>query len=368
MKKCKRLYGLNSLGLLPLLVLFLALYAPARGSEEPFVSPEAAPAGLTVSAPAPEARSHPTAVPAPLPAEAPAAFVPAPAETASPDKSVLLRILDGGEVLELDLHDYLTGVVAAEMPASFTPEALEAQAVAARTDTLYRMLIARPHRDADGCTDPGCCKAYLAPSELRSFWGADYDRWLEKVEAAVTATDGQILTYGGEPIFAAFHAASAGETECSENVWIAALPYLRAVSTPETEAEVPGFTAEVRFAPEELREYLSRVEGASLGEDPETWLTGAEYSDAGRLLSVTVGGREVSGTAFRALLGLRSTSLTWSFGAEGFTFVTRGYGHGVGLSQYGAEVMARAGAGSGEILLHYYAGAALGSLEDVFFG
>jgi stage II sporulation protein D len=269
----------------------------------------------------------------------------------------------------MTLRDYLLGVVAAEMPASFEPAALEAQAVAARTDTLYRLLVAKPHKEAACCVSPGCCKAYLSPEELRRRWGEDYERWSEKIAAAVDATDGEVLTWEGEPIFAAFHACSAGSTEASEDVWTAALPYLRSVPTLETEADVPAFRTETRFGAEELRTILlEKVPGAEAGEDPAAWLTGEKYSGAGRLRSVEAGGVTLSGCAFRMLLGLRSTAVTWELKDGVFIFTTLGYGHGVGLSQYGAEVMAKAGSSWEEILRHYYAGTELSGLEEVFRG
>ena len=176
------------------------------------------------------------------------------------------------------------------------------------------------------------------PAELRRRWGDDYDRWAEKIAAAVDATDGEVLTWEGKPIFAAFHACSPGRTEASEDVWVTALPYLRSVPTPETEADVPSFRSEVPFGTEELRSLLEdKIPGAVLPEDPAEWFSGEKRTSSGRLLSVEAGGVTLSGTAFRMLLGLRSTAVTWSLREGTFLFETEGYGHGVGLSQYGAE-------------------------------
>ena len=387
MKEVRGFFELTGISLLPMLVLLLALLAPAGKEAEgdgTGLPALPAPAAATASPAAPALREllPPTPgldlslLPGPggaaeaEPAPEAAAPVSAPV---SPDRQLTVHILMGGEVRELSLRDYLLGVVAAEMPASFEEEALAAQAVAARTDTLYRRLVSRPHREADCCTDPGCCKAYLPPESLRERWGGDYDRWSRRVARAVDETDGQILTWEGEPIFAAFHAASRGSTENSENVWIAALPYLRSVPTGETAAEVPGFRSTAEFPAEELRErVLEQYPAADLSGSPEGWLTEAQRSESGRLLSLRVGGVRLSGTRLRLLLGLRSTQLSWSLEAGSFRFVTEGYGHGVGLSQYGAEVMAAAGAGWEEILLHYYTGAeleemtALPGLEEVF--
>ena len=394
MKELRAFFEMTGLTLLPLAVLFLAVAGPLRPDRE--TSPEtggaAAPAVSAV--PAPESRTYeaetlPPTMPAwpgqPLPAEkdaetgsaASAEILPeAEPEYAQPalspasrDAGVTVDILFGSRAESMTLRDYLLGVVAAEMPASFEPAALEAQAVAARTDTLYRLLVARPHREAACCVDPGCCKAYLSPEELRRRWGEDYDRWAEKIAAAVDATDGEVLTWEGKPIFAAFHACSAGRTEASEDVWVAALPYLRSVPTQETEADVPAFRSEVPFGAEELRRLLEdRVPGAVLPEDPAEWFTGEKRSGTGRLLSVEAGGITLSGTAFRLLLGLRSTAVTWTFRDGTFLFETAGYGHGVGLSQYGAEVMAKDGSSWQEILRHYYSGVGISDMGEVFAG
>ena len=398
MKELRTFFEMTSLSLLPLLVLFLALCGPLRGERGQGTGPAAvspAPTEAPAAAQAPAAKAEkllPAAeagLPAlPLPAAESREDEPAPAEpvpaaeaeeegeaaealrTVTHDADVTVDILFGSRVESMCLRDYLLGVVASEMPASFEPAALEAQAVAARTDTFYRLLVARPHANAASCTDPGCCKAYLGPEELRRRWGEDYDRWASKIAAAVDATDGEVLTWEGEPIFAAFHACSEGYTEASEDVWVAALPYLRSVPTLETEADVPSFRSTVRFGREELRAILEdKVPGAALGEDPASWLGGEKLSASGRLLSLEAGGVTLSGSAFRRLLGLRSAKISWSYGEDGvFTFETAGYGHGVGLSQYGEEAMARAGENCESILLHYYPGTLLADLAEVFPG
>ena len=397
MKELRSFFEMASLSLLPLLVLFLALYGPLRTEwgqgTGPATSPSAAPAETPAPARPLAAKaeklllSPETTLPSPA-AEAPAVDgLPLGETDAAPaaeeaegeaaevfhpvthDADVTVDILFGSRVESMSLRDYLLGVVAAEMPASFQPAALEAQAVAARTDTFYRLLVARPHKNAASCTDPGCCKAYLGPEELKRRWGADYDRWASKIAAAVDATDGEILVWEGAPIFAAFHACSEGRTEASEDVWVAALPYLRSVPTMEMEADVPGFRSTVRFGVEELQGIIEeKVPGAALPEDPGEWLGGEHLSASGRLLSLEVGGVALSGSAFRRLLGLRSAKISWSCADGVFTFETAGYGHGVGLSQYGAEVMAKAGESCESILLHYYTGAVLSDLGEVFPG
>ena len=283
----------------------------------------------------------------------------------SPDRERRVRLITPEGTLDLTMAEYLPGVIAAEMPASFPAEALKAQAVAARTDTVWRQAGRSPHPEGACCSDPGCCKAWLSEAELRARWGEDYDRFSATVREAAEATDGLVLLYGGEPIFAAFHACSPGRTEASENVWIEALPYLRSVTSPETPDTVPDFTSSVRLSYNELRQTAAeQYPGLVLTGPGETWLTEAQYSDSGRLLTVKLGNTLLTGTQLRFLLGLRSTAVTWACGDGEIRFEARGYGHGVGMSQYGARQMALDGADCWTILAHYYPGTTVGNMPD----
>ena len=273
-----------------------------------------------------------------------------PEADALADSRTAVRLLTDGGVRELTMADYLPYAVAAEMPASFGPEALKAQAVAART-YVFR---GGRHQDADVCADSGCCLAFLSEEELRALWGEDFDRNMGAVAEAVRATDGQILTYRGEAIQAVFHASSAGSTEDSGNLW-QPLPYLVSVSTPETSESVPGLYSEKSFAPDELRSLL----GISPEESPEAWLGPAEPDSAGRVGSLTLGGVTFSGRELRSLLGLRSTAFAVRYENGRFVFTAAGYGHGVGMSQYGARLLADQGMTYDQILAHYYPGTEL---------
>ncbi len=182
----------------------------------------------------------------------------AAADAATP---VALQTEDG--ILRLTMAEYLPGAIAAEMPVSFGPEALKAQAVAIRS----YVLASHRHEGADVCDDSGCCLAYCTEAELRARWGRDFDKNLRLVRRAAEATDGQYLAYGDRPIQAVFHASSAGATEDSAAVW-SALPYLVSVESPETEETVPGLTTENRFSPEELAARLGLISDAP----PEDWL------------------------------------------------------------------------------------------------
>ena len=172
-------------------------------------------------------------------------------------------------------------------------------------------------------------------------------------------TDGWYLTWEGEPIQAVFHAASPGRTEDSGNIWNP-LPYLVSVESPETAAEVPDYVTELALSEEIMKEtLLSERPEADLSGPPEDWIGETVLSDTGRVASVTIGGVPFMGQELRRLFGLRSTCFTLEHTDAGFLFRVTGYGHGVGLSQYGAEVMARGGSDWREILAHYYPGTAL---------
>ena len=267
------------------------------------------------------------------------------------DSELAFTVLTEGEVKTVTMSDWLPGVVAGEMPASFEPEALKAQAVAARTYIMYAMGREKPaHPEADVCDDPGCCKAHSTDEALRENWGGDYDANMQKILSAVRSTDGEYMSYGGEVIQAVFHSSSAGRTEDSAAIWQAE-PYLVSVESPETADDVPNYVSSVTVSPEDFRETV-------LAAHPEAEF-GAVHDASGRVESVDIGGAQVPGTELRTLFELRSTAFALDYTAEGFLFTVTGYGHGVGMSQYGANVMAQDGADYEEILTHYYPGAEL---------
>ncbi len=276
------------------------------------------------------------------------------------DRETVLRVLHGGKIEEMTMADYLVGVLRAEMPASFEPEALKAQAIAARTYTLYKMRggpIAA-HPDADACDDITCCKAYKTAEDAAADWGGMALYYEEKLARAVQETDGKVLLYGGEPILAVFCSSTAGHTQNAGAVWQSDLPYLQSVSSPENEELVPNYYSVETFTPEELRaRFLAAHPEAELSGAPEGWIGEAERSDAGFVTAIAVGGVSVRGNELRTILGLRSPSFTVDVSPEGFTFRVTGYGHGVGMSQYGANAFARQGLSAEEILTHYFTGA-----------
>ena len=256
------------------------------------------------------------------------------------------------------MEDYLVGVLAGEMPASFEMEALKAQAVAARTYTLY-CAAGHKHGEAHICADPSHCQAWQDEETMQSKWGEDWERYAERLREAVRATAGQVLRYGGEPIFAAFHASSAGATEDSGQVWNAR-PYLVSVPSPESIETVPNYVTELHCAALDFRDALLSVHpDCNFTAEPADWIGPVERDSSGRVASISLGGVAVRGTELRRLFGLRSTAFALDYREGLFCFTVTGSGHGVGMSQYGANVMARDGAGYAQILAHYYPGTEL---------
>ena len=275
------------------------------------------------------------------------------------DAGKMLRVLIDGRLQEMDMETYLRGVVRAEMPASFAAEALKAQAVAARTYTLYRMENggAANHPEADACDDVNCCKAYLSAEEAAANWGDQAAAYEEKIDQAVAETDGECVLYDGWPILAAFHSSSAGATQDAADVWTSSLPYLQSVASPENEDTVPNYHSTVSLSASDLKAKLqAALPEASLTGDPSTWFTNIQQEPNGTVTSLTVGGVAVKGSRLRTILGLRSACFTISFDGDTVAFSVTGYGHGVGMSQYGANVLAADGMDYREILEWYYTG------------
>ena len=270
--------------------------------------------------------------------------------------------LGEGEVLSLPMDKYLWRVVAAEMPASFEPEALKAQAVAARTYTLVKMEgNSARHPEADVCGDITCCQAYLDPEAAAGRWGAQAEEYTAKIAAAVAETDGMTALYGGEPIQAVFFSSAAGRTVDAVEVWGNEVPYLSSVESPEGEGDVPNYHTTVTVPLEEFRKQVTeKYPEADLSGEPGGWFANTVLNSGGGVSTVEVGGVPLRGSELRGMFQLRSSNFTVFAGAEGVTFSVTGYGHGVGLSQYGANALARRGLSYQDILKWYYSGIEVG--------
>lgn len=275
------------------------------------------------------------------------------------DGKTTVRVsLGEGEVLTLPLDKYLWRVVAAEMPASFELEALKAQAVAARTYTLSKMgRTVANHPDADVCSDITCCQAYLDPETAAAQWGSEAEAYTEKIAAAVAETDGMTALYGGVPIQAVFFSSAAGRTVDAVEVWGNSVPYLTSVDSPEGEADVPNYHSTVAVPLEEFREKIAaQYPQADLSGPAAEWFGSQTLNSGGGVAALEIGGVAVPGSALRTLFELRSANFTVEAGEEAITFSVTGYGHGVGMSQYGANTLAREGMTYDEILKWYYTG------------
>ena len=281
------------------------------------------------------------------------------------DRDTILRVSRGGEIEEMTMDTYLRGVLRAEMPASFEPEALKAQAIAARTYTLYKMRggpIAN-HPDADACDDINCCKAYKTAEQAAADWGSMALYYEEKLARAVGETDALAVLYGGEPILAVFCSSTNGHTQNAGAVWQSDLPYLQSVVSPENEELVPNYYSSETFSAERFRAlFLAAYPGAALSGAPAEWIRDIERSDAGFVTTLSVGGVTVRGNELRTILSLRSPSFTVDADDDSLTFRVTGYGHGVGMSQYGANALAQQGMTAEEILRHYFTGAYVGTV------
>ena len=286
----------------------------------------------------------------------------APAEGAAAqavlDDGIMITLQTDGGTQTLSMAEYLPRALAGEMPASFAPEALKAQAVALRSFVLYHQTQRKSaHPDADVCGNPGCCAALMRPEDLRSAWGERYDEYAEKIAEAVRDTDGQYLVWEDAPALAVFHASSSRRTEAGAALGLDR-PYLVSVDTPETEDSVRNLCSTVEVSAEDLAASLRTVlPEADLSGPPETWVGAVRLDGAGRVEAAEIGGAELSGLALRQLFSLRSTDFTLGWADGRFVFRVRGYGHGLGMSQYGANLMANGGADYIEILSHYYPGA-----------
>ena len=276
-----------------------------------------------------------------------------PAETRQAwDSGVVLTVKNrAGNLQQMTMEDYLVGVVLAEMPADFEEEALKAQAVVARTYTCKRMEGGK-HEVAAVCMESGCCQGFRAAGEYLSQGGKEAA--VQKVRRAVEETDGLVLRYDGRLIDATYFSCSGGSTEDAVAVWGQDVPYLQAVQSPGEEG-TPRFTDSVSFPASEFAQKL----GLSARGEPAGWFGAVSHTQGGGVDTMVILGKTFTGTQLRSKLGLRSTAFEISVSGQTITVSTRGFGHRVGMSQYGAQAMAQGGSTFGEILSHYYTGAEL---------
>lgn len=279
--------------------------------------------------------------------------------TQEAEETLSVYIKDEDKVVNMSKSQYLKEVVSAEMPADFEMEALKAQAVAARSYLESRRNAYKvsgtpaEHKGAEICTDSTHCKAWIAEEKRRVLWGLNANKNWKKIAQAVDETEGEIITYNGEVISAVFHSTSSGKTEASKDVWGGDKPYLVSVSSPG-DKESPKYKSKVEMT---LSEFKKIAEENIAGVDFSKGIADKiERSDAGGIKEITIGGITIRGTQFRSIFGLRSTNAVIEISGDKVTFDVTGYGHGVGMSQYGANYMAKNGKNYREILTTYYQG------------
>ena len=262
-----------------------------------------------------------------------------------------------GEIEEINLDEYILGVVAAEMPADYDIEALKAQAVVARTYTMYKIVNNNhKHGEADICDDSTCCQAWISKEDRFSKWDfseAESNWW--KITKAVYDTAGQIIVYNDQPINAFFHSNSGGTTEIPINVWGGnEYPYLQVVQT-SGEENYSQYKSEVELTKEEalekIKEKHSEIE---INWEEEGEVKILEYTDSGRVKTIKFGNVNLSGVEARSIFGLKSTNFTVELKENLVKFEVIGYGHGVGLSQNGSDSLAKQGLNYKEIINHFY--------------
>ncbi len=272
-------------------------------------------------------------------------------------KTIKLFHSGSGQIEELPIDEYLYGVVSSEMPANFEIEALKAQAIVARTYTIYQIMNnSGKHPGADICDNSSCCQAWISKDERLSKWAPEEaeSNW-NKIVDAVNSTSGKIITYQNKPINAFFHSNSGGKTESSLNIWGGIdYPYLKSVETAGEEGYTQ-YSSEAKFTKEELLNKLKeKYEDCEIDYSQENCIQILEYTTSGRVKTIKFGNKEIAGTEARTILGLRSTNFTFTISGDEIIFSVIGYGHGVGMSQTGADALAKSGSNCEEIIKHFY--------------
>lgn len=272
------------------------------------------------------------------------------------NKIKLLHV-NNGEIEEKDLDEYVCEVVSAEMPVEFEEEALKAQAVVARTYTIYKIMENnKKHGEADICDSSKCCQAWISKEDRLKKWNEDNkEEFWKKIEEAVYSTKGKFITYEGKPINAFFHANSGGKTEIPYNVWGGiGYPYLASVET-NGESNYSQYASEVILTKEEfvnkIKELYSTFE---IDFNQENCIEVLEYTDGNRIKVIKIGNLEFTGVDIRNIIGLKSANFKIELMDNNLKFSVIGYGHGVGMSQTGADSLAKEGKNYEEIIKHFY--------------
>lgn len=282
------------------------------------------------------------------------------------DLSINVYMCDTDRIVSMKLEDYILGVVAGEMPLSFHPEALKAQALAARTYTMLRMKRfggkgCSKYPGAEICTDPTHCQAYKNPASIKQD--------LDKLKEAVYGTAGEVIVYDNKLIDAVFHSTSGGKTENSEEIWSNRVPYLRSVVS-RYEEHSPKYIARQEISVDNFIQCMKKLDPGIVisKKNIKNGIKILERSEGGRITRLQVGDKVFSGTDVRNALGLNSANFSFTLEGNTILFTVVGNGHGIGMSQYGADGMAKNGASYRDIVLHYYQGVDIVSMSDLAVG
>lgn len=299
--------------------------------------------------------------PAPLPEAAEPlpepATTPQPVFTTAPgsgrfDAAADILIKDDGEERTVTVRDFLIGTAASEMPPGWPDDALLAQMVAAHS---YALSLGGA---AFACSSAQCA-GWTSAEVLQARWGDDFADNYDRLAALAEQAAGAVLCWNGAPAAACYHSISAGQTEASQNVWLTAIPYLQGVASP-WDADAPGFETRITYSAEQVYSILLGLglEADDIENAPAGWFGAGVQDEAGYIAQMAVCGQTFTGTTLRSAFSLRSAAFTVAYDAEknAFAFTTHGYGHGVGLSQYGAKSMAEQGKDWRAILAWYFPG------------
>lgn len=272
------------------------------------------------------------------------------------DEKISVNVYDraSDQVITMSLHDYLICVVAAEMPATFELEALKAQAVAARTFTVKHMSAScSGNSNAHVCTYYGCCQAYVSTEKMKKNWDNEFNAKFEKIKAAVESTDSLIMTYNNKPITVFYFSTSNGYTEACQDVFVKDLPYYKSVESPGEE-NAPNYHSYVKISKKEFCNVLSGNFDIDISADNIEHSLEYKYTPGKRVAYIYFNGKGIKGTSFRTAFGLKSADFKLIFYDDYILIDVHGYGHGVGMSQLGANAMAKNSACFDDILSHYY--------------
>ncbi|HZK21396.1 MAG TPA: stage II sporulation protein D [Oscillospiraceae bacterium] len=286
------------------------------------------------------------------------------ADSEKNEKEISVFLSANKNVVSVSELEYICGSVAAEMPATYNEQALMAQAVACYTNAVRLKAENTKNTSdttflgADISNDTSVHQGYLTKEERQKKWGDSFEKYEKKIKDAANSVLGQTLTYKGEPCVAAFHAISTGSTENAEVVWGKNIDYLKSVRSTGDPLS-PSYLTTLSLTKEQFCDIAKSLGASPDIEDKSTWIGEIKSTDSKTVTSIEIGGKSFTGAEVRSAYSLKSAAFTVSASDTGVTFKVYGYGHGVGMSQYGADYMARQGSSYEEILKHYYKGASI---------